>query len=138
YTARASRAVPMTALVGQATLVAAAFAIVLSPLLPGGLAGLVPSSPLDWALIVSVGVTSFYLGPYLYFRAIEVAGLVLPALLMTAIPVFTVALGVLVDRTLPPWLSLAGIPIATLGAILALQGPHDPWTTDYAASAAGR
>lgn len=137
FTAKTSRRVPMTALVGQATLLATLFAIGLSPALPGGVAGLVPPNLGDVALIVGVGLTSFYLGPYLYFLAVERVGLVLPALLMTAIPVFTVLLGVAVDRTLPPWLSLAGIPVATVGAVLALQGPHVPWHAEYA-PAAGR
>lgn len=138
FTAKTSQRVPMTALVGQATLLATLFAIALSPALPGGLLGLVPPSAVDVALIIGVGVTSFYLGPYLYFLAVEKVGLVLPALLMTAIPVFTVLLGVLVDRTLPPWLSLAGIPVAIVGAVLALQGPHEPWSTQYARPAADR
>lgn len=141
FTAKTSQRVPMTALVGQATLLATLFAVAISPALPGGLAGLVPPSAVDVALIIAVGVTSFYLGPYLYFLAVEQVGLVLPALLMTAIPVFTVLLGVLVDRTLPPWLSLAGIPVATAGAVLALRGPHEPWGPQYAgdpARAAGR
>lgn len=136
FTAKTSQRVPMTALVGQATLLATLFAVAISPALPGGLAGLVPPNAVDLALIIGVGLTSFYLGPYLYFLAVEKVGLVLPALLMTAIPVFTVLLGVLVDRTLPPWLSLAGIPVATLGAILALRGPHEPWGTQYARRAA--
>lgn len=131
FTAKTSQRVPMTALVGQATLVATVFAVMLSPALPGGLAGLVPPTALDVALIVGVGLTSFYLGPYLYFLAVERVGLVLPALLMTAIPVFTVLLGVLVDRSIPPWLSLAGIPVATFGAVLALRGPHEPWHAEY-------
>ena len=131
YTARTSRSIPMPALVGEATLVAAAVVLVVSPVLPGGIAGLVPPSAFDWLLLVGVGVTSFFLGPYLYFRAIEAAGIVLPALLMTAIPVFTLGLEVAIDRTAPPLLGLLGIPLAIVGSILAVQGPHAPWTSQY-------
>lgn len=127
YTARANRSIPMAALVGQGTLLAGVLGLLLSPLLPGGLRGLLPATPESWAVVIAIGLTSFFLGPLLYFRAIELAGLVLPAVLMTGIPVFTLALNVVIFREVPPLLGLAGIPVAVLGSILALRGPHAAW-----------
>lgn len=127
YTARGNRETPMVPLVGVTTLVAAGWGAVVSPLLPGGVPGLWPGSLPGVALVVVLGLTSFALGPFLYFRAIERAGLLLPAVLMTAIPVFTLALDVAIDRTVPPLLALLGIPLAVAGAFLALRGPHAAW-----------
>ncbi len=133
YTARANRTVPMATLVGQTTLVAALFGVALSPLLPGGPAGLLPRSATDLGILAALGLTSFFLAPYLYFRAIEAAGIVLPALLMTGIPLFTLALEVAVFRSAPPLLALLGIPIALGGSVLAVRGPHAPWTATHSA-----
>lgn len=129
--ARANRRLPSPAVVGQATLGGGLIGIVLSPLFPGGFASLAIPSVGALLLLVALGVTSFYLGPVLYFWAIERAGMILPALLMSTIPVFTLLLAVLIDRSLPAWLATAGVPVAVLGAILALRGEHLPWTTQY-------
>ncbi len=131
YTARANRRVPMAPLVGQATLLAGGFGVAVSPLLPGGTAGLLPASAFDLAVVVALGLTSFFLGPYLYFQAIETSGLVLPALLMTGIPIFTLALEVAIFHSAPPLLALLGIPVAIAGSVVALRGPHAPWTASY-------
>jgi drug/metabolite transporter (DMT)-like permease len=129
--ARANRRLPSSAVVGQATLGGGLIGVGLSPLFPGGFAGLAIPSVEALLLLVALGVTSFYIGPVLYFWAIERAGMILPALLMSTIPVFTLLLAVLIDRSLPAWLATAGVPIAVLGAILALRGEHLPWTTQY-------
>jgi len=131
-TARANIRLPGTAVVAHATLGAAALSIFASPLLPEGVHGLAIVSPLDLVLVAGLGVTSFFLGPYLYFRAIEWAGLLLPALLMATIPVFTLFLALAAFHTAPVLLGLLGIPIAVVGAALALRGSHPGWTSDYA------
>ncbi|HZY91214.1 MAG TPA: DMT family transporter [Thermoplasmata archaeon] len=138
YTARANRTIPMAALVGQGTMLAGLLGIALSPLLPGGLAGLLPPSPGDAFLVVVLGLTSFFAGPYLYFRAIEMVGIVLPAVLMTGIPVFTLVLDVAIYRSIPPWLALSGIPIAVGGSLLALRGPHAAWASEPARAAGSK
>lgn len=138
FVARTSRSVPMSAVVAHSTLVAAVMGVVLTPLVPGGLRGLLPPSALDWGLIAALGLTSFFVAPYLYFRAIEGTGIFLPAVLMASIPVFTLGLLVAIDRTVPPVLGLIGIPIAIVGAVLAIRGPHPPWTPRYDAAATAK
>ena len=76
--ARANRRLPSPAVVGQATLGGGLIGVVLSPLFPGGFASLAIPSVGALLLLVALGVTSFYLGPVLYFWAIERAGMILP------------------------------------------------------------
>ena len=131
-TARAAQRVPTDAVIAQATLGGALVTLLLSPLIPGGALGLLSVPPSGVVVLVVLGVTSFFLAPVLYFDAIERVGLMLPALLMATIPVFTLALAVLVLAQVPPWLALLGIPIAVVGAALAGQGEHLPWAREYA------
>jgi len=131
YTARTSQSRPMAAVVGQATLAAGLASIGLSPLLPGGLAGLVPPTPFAALSVVGLGITSFFVAPYLYFRAIEEGGLILAAVLMTGIPVFTLGLSLGLLGAAPPVIGLLGVPIAVVGTIIALRGPHEPWRTTF-------
>jgi len=127
YTARTTDAASMPATVSVATLGAGLLAIGASPFLPGGPAGLVPPDALALGLIAALGLTSFGLAPYLYFRAIERAGIVLPAVLMTGIPLFTLLVGALLFQSVPPPVSLLGVPVAVVGAVLALRAPDgDP------------
>jgi drug/metabolite transporter (DMT)-like permease len=130
-TAQANIRLPGTAVVAQATLGAAALSLLASPLLPGGAGGLGIASPTDLVLVAGLGVTSFFVGPYLYFRAIEWAGLLLPALLMATIPVFTLFLALAAFHTAPVLLGLIGIPVAVVGAALALRGSHPGWTPTH-------
>jgi drug/metabolite transporter (DMT)-like permease len=130
--ARAALTVPTAAVVGQATLGSALVALAISPLLPGGWAGLVVSSPVDLGLLAALGLTSFFLAPLIYFDAIHRAGLVLPALLMAGIPGFTLLLSWFVLGIVPTLLAIAGIPLAVVGALLAIRGGHVPWTPSYA------
>jgi drug/metabolite transporter (DMT)-like permease len=132
-TARANVRLPGTAVVTHATLGAAALSFLVSPFLPGGTGGLGIASPLDLLLVAGLGVTSFFVGPYLYFRAIEWAGLLLPALLMATIPVFTLFLALAAFHTAPVLIGLLGIPIAIVGAALALRGSHPGWTPEHGA-----
>jgi len=132
-TAQANVRLPGSAVVAHATLGAAVLGALTSPWLPGGATGLGIANPTDLVLVAGLGVTSFFLGPYLYFRAIEWAGLLLPALLMATIPVFTLFLALAAFHTAPVLLGLLGIPVAVLGAALALRGSHPGWTPRYAA-----
>ena len=120
-TARASRTVSYETLVTHSTIGAALAAVALTPLFPGGFAGLVVA-PIDLLFLAILGITSFFLAPFLYFRSIRVAGLVLPAILMAAIPVFTLILSYFILGSIPPLIAALGIPIAVVGAVLAFRG----------------
>jgi len=117
---------PSTAVVGQSMVAAAFLSVIVSPLLPGGFASLLTVDPLAFGLLVVTGATSFFLAPWLYFRAIEEAGIVIPPMLMTAIPVFTLLLSAFVLRLGLPILAALGIPIAVVGALLTLRGESAP------------
>ncbi|HEV2166849.1 MAG TPA: DMT family transporter [Thermoplasmata archaeon] len=125
--ARACRTHPTSAVGGQATLAAGVVGLALTPLLPGGLGGVLPPSWGAALAAVAIGIAAFFLGPLCYFLAIERTGIVLPAVLMATIPLFTLLFAWTVLGTVPPWLGLAGIPLACAGAFVALRGEHDPW-----------
>jgi drug/metabolite transporter (DMT)-like permease len=125
--ARACRTEPMSAVGGQATLTAGGIAVLMSPALPGGFVGLAPPGSAAGLAAVAIGISAFFLGPALYFLAIQRAGIVLPAVLMATIPLFTLLFAALFLSTIPPWLGLAGIPLAVVGAFVALRGEHEPW-----------
>lgn len=133
-TARVNREIPTAAVVAQASLAAGLLSIALSPLLPGGAAGLVVPSWSDAALLVGLGLGSFVIAPMLYFVAIERAGLLLPALLMATIPLFTVLVEFVAFRVVPSDIALLGVPIAVVGGFLSVQGSHPGWTPSYASA----
>ena len=130
-TARANRVAPPSAVVGQSILAAAVLMVVLAPVFPGGYSGLltVPSLPL--LLLALCGGTSFFLAEVLYFGALQDVGLVIPPMLMTAIPVFTLFLSAGLLGIALPIVGVLGIPVAVVGAVLALRGesvfpPEEP------------
>ncbi|MCI4346341.1 MAG: hypothetical protein L3K07_06265 [Thermoplasmata archaeon] len=118
---------PISTVAGGAALGAGVGAVLIAPLLPGGWPGLAVG-PYPFALLGVGGVVTFFIAPDLYFRAIRRAGLLLPSLLMTAIPVFTLGFTVSVTRTVPSPLGLAGIPIAALGGLIAVRSTQAPGT----------
>jgi drug/metabolite transporter (DMT)-like permease len=122
WVARAGRTSATEPLVTHASIVAALLTVLVAPFLPGGLEALAHLAPIDLLLLTVNGLLSFTVGPWLYFRAIRTVGMILPAVLMSTIPVFTILLGLLLDRSIPPMLALVGIPIAVLGAFLAFLG----------------
>lgn len=129
-TARENERTPSSAVVGQSLLASTIVLGLLAPVVPGGWPGLGTVSVPAFAVLVIVGLTSFFLAEALYFFAIERVGLVIPPMLMTGIPVFTLVLsGLVLGLRLPP-IALLGIPIAIVGALLILQGerpaPPDP------------
>jgi drug/metabolite transporter (DMT)-like permease len=119
WTARAGRRLPSAPLVTHATLGAALVVLAALTVLPGGIG---VTDPLNLALLATNGLLSFFVGPLLYFRAIQLVGLILPSVLMATIPVFTLMLAILIQASFPPWLGAVGIPIAVLGAFLAMRG----------------
>jgi drug/metabolite transporter (DMT)-like permease len=132
-TARENAHTPPAATVSQSMVAAAVVIVALSPLLPGGAVGLVTVRPVPLLLLALCGVTSFFLAPALYFFALDRAGLIIPPMLMTGIPVFTLLLASGVLGIALPLLGVLGIPIAVGGAVLALRGetetgvlPPDP------------
>jgi len=128
---------PAPAVIGQTMVAGAVLSVVLSPLLPGGLASLSTVSREAVGLLALTGVTSFFLAPWLYFRAIEEAGIVIPPMMMTGIPVFTLLLSAFVlGLGLPP-LAALGIPVAVVGAVLTLRGESEPPASRPPASASG-
>jgi len=135
--AQENRRTPSSSVVGHATVFAAVGSAALAGLLPGGYGGLAFPSLLAAGLLAVLGLTSFFVAPALYFWAIEQAGIVLPAVLMASIPVFTLFVSAAIFHTVPPLLGLAGVPLAVVGAVLALQGAHPPWSRRYGAAAVG-
>ena len=121
-TARANRTMPPSAVVGQSMLAAGLLIVLVAPVFPGGWTGLVTVAPVPAVLLLLCGLTSFFLAPALYFLALDKVGLVIPPMLMTAIPVFTLLLSAGVLHIALPLLGVLGIPVAVLGAILALRG----------------
>ncbi len=131
-TARTNRAVPMAAVVGQSSVAAGLISLALSPLLPGGVAGLAVGSAHDALLLAVLGLTSFLAAPWVYFKAVERAGLLLPALLMATIPLFTLLFEAVAFGARATPLALLGVPLAVAGGFLAVQGTHPGWTPTYA------
>ena len=113
---------PPLAVVSQSMFAAGVVGVPLALLLPGGVGGLVSVPPDALAILAVVGVTSFALAPLLYFRAIEQVGMVIPPMLMTGIPVFTLLLSATVLHLGLPFVAALGVPIAVGGAVLTLRG----------------
>ncbi len=120
-TARANETEPADAVVGQSMLASALVTALFAPAIPGGWAGLVVTDPGAIAVLLVTGFTSFFLAPALYFIAIDRVGLVLPPMLMTGIPVFTLLLSAIILRIAVPIIALLGVPVAVAGALLALR-----------------
>jgi drug/metabolite transporter (DMT)-like permease len=121
-TARANERAPTSAVVGQSMLASGVVLAVLSPAIPGGWAGLAVASPGPLVVLVTLGLSSFFVAPVLYFIAIRLAGLVIPPMLMTGIPVFTLLLSAIVLHLSLPLIAVLGIPVAVVGALLTLRG----------------
>jgi drug/metabolite transporter (DMT)-like permease len=113
---------PSSAVVGQSMASAALVSLPLAFLLPGGFGSLGGVSLPALGLLAATGLTSFFVAPILYFRAIRVAGIVLPPMMMTGIPVFTLLLSGLLLGLGLPFLAVLGIPVAVVGAVLTLRG----------------
>jgi len=120
-TARANRTLAPSAVVAQSTLAAGLVLLVTAPLFPGGWTGLATVTPVPALLLVLCGISSFFLAPALYFLALEKVGLVVPPMLMTAIPVFTLFLSAGFLGIALPLVGVLGIPVAMAGGILALR-----------------
>ena len=121
-TARANRTTAPSAVVAQSMVAAAGLFVFSAPLFPGGWGGLVSIAPVPLLLLALCGITSFFLAPALYFRALSEVGLVIPPMLMTAIPVFTILLSAGVLGIALPLIGVLGIPVAVVGGVLALWG----------------
>jgi drug/metabolite transporter (DMT)-like permease len=130
--AKENERTPPSAVVGQSMLAAGIFGLALSPLIPGGLPGLVAVPPIPLLILAVTGLTSFFLAPAMYFESLRKAGLVVPPMMMTGIPVFAAILswGIL-GIAIPP-IGLVGIPVAVVGAIVALKGETDRAPPDAA------
>ncbi|MGD0250030.1 MAG: DMT family transporter [Thermoplasmata archaeon] len=130
-TARANERAPPSAVVGQSMLAAGAISLLLAPLVPGGWGGIAAVTPGPFLVLVVTGLTSFFLAPALYFVALRRVGLVIPPMLMTGIPVFTLLLSAVVLGLGLPVIAILGIPVAVVGALLTLraeraEGPTGP------------
>jgi hypothetical protein len=120
-TARANRTLAPSAVVAQSTLAAGLVFLLAAPLFPGGWGGLVSIAPVPALLLALCGLTSFFLAPALYFLALNEVGLVIPPMLMTAIPVFTLLLSASVLGIALPIVGVFGIPVAVIGGVLGLR-----------------
>jgi len=125
-TARANERAPASAVLAQSMTAAGLVLLIAAPLFPGGWAGLAHVGPIPLLLLFGCGLTSFFLADVLYFLAIAQVGLVIPPMLMTGIPVFTLILSATLLGIGLPILGVLGIPIAIVGALLALRGGAEP------------
>jgi len=117
---------PPLAVVGQSVAAAALLSLVVSPAIPGGASTLATATPEALVLLALCGVTSFFLAPLFYFRAITEAGLVIPPMMMTGIPVFTLLLSAFVLHLGLPLLAVLGIPVCVVGALVTLRAESAP------------
>ena len=124
--ARASQHLPSSALVAQSTITGGLVCLVLAGVVPGGWAGLLLTSPVQLLLMVGVAVSSFFVAPVLYFRAVTRSGIVLPALFQVLIPVFALILAILLLHQVPTAIGFAGIPVAVIGGLFAFRGAQTP------------
>lgn len=124
--ARENERSPASAVVAQSMLAAGVVGLVLSPALPGGARSLIAVSPWALGVLLVTGLTSFFVAPVMYFGSLHRAGLVIPPMLMTGIPVFAAVLGWAVLGIAIPAIGIAGIPIAVGGSVLALRGESNP------------
>jgi len=125
-TARENERTPASAVLAHSMLAAGLVMAALSPLLPGGAGGLVRVPPIPLLLLAGCGITSFFVADVVYFDAIARVGLVIPPMLMTGIPVFTLILSATLLGIGLPLLGVLGIPIAVIGALLTLRGESKP------------
>ncbi len=119
--ARASTSTPPDSVAGFSFAVSAIGLLAVASFAPGGLAGVASIGPWPLFLLAVTGISCFFLGPSLYFRAIAISGLSLPPMLMTAIPVFTLLLSAVFLDVRLPWIALLGIPVAVAGGLVALR-----------------
>lgn len=120
--ARENERSPPSAVVAQAMVAAGLVGLAISPGLPGGLPGLVTVAPVPLLVLFATGLTSFFVAPALYFESIRRAGLVVPPMMMTGIPVFAALLSWGILGIAIPLIGIIGIPVAVAGALLALRG----------------
>lgn len=124
--ARESQRLPSSALVGQSTIAGGIVCVVLAGVVPGGWPGLLLTSPVQVLLMFGVALSSFFVAPVLYFRAVTRSGIVLPALFQVLIPVFALILAILLLHQIPAAIGLAGIPVAVIGGLFAFRGAQTP------------
>ena len=122
--ARANASRPLHAVVAQSMLAAGVLGVVIAPLIPGGWAGLGDVAAVPMLLLLVTGLSSFFVAPLLYFVAIQRGGMILPPMLMTGIPVFTMILSAAFLGIAPAEIAILGVPVAVVGAVLALGGEH--------------
>ena len=124
--ARANERSSPTAVVGQSTFASGLVLVLIAPAIPGGWSGLAVSGWGPWTVLLALGLGSFFLAPVLFFAAIRRAGLVLPPMLLTGIPVFTLLLSAVVLHLSLPAVAVLGIPVAVVGGLLAIRAVSAP------------
>lgn len=82
----------------------------------------VPVSPYDWLVLVVMGLSSFYLAQWAYFWAAGKTTILIPAVLQSLIPVFTLLLVAALRFPVPP-LAWLGVPLAFAGSAIAVLAP---------------
>lgn len=111
---------PSPDVLGAAALTAALFGAVATVLLVGPAALSVPLDLLQWAVLVVIGVTAFYVAPWMYFWAAAKTSIVIPAVLQALIPVFTLILVALLGLEAVAPIAWVGVPIAFVGSVVAV------------------
>ncbi len=120
-TARAAERGAGTAVIAPTMLAAGLATALLAGVVPGGWAGLVRIGPWPLLLLAVNGVVSFFAAQLCYFAAIARVGMVVPPMLMSGIPVFTLLLSAAFLGVQPTVIALLGIPLAILGGLITLR-----------------
>jgi drug/metabolite transporter (DMT)-like permease len=120
---QAGRKDPLPVVVGSASLLGTAFTAVGATLLLGPVAAFGGISLVQYGILVVMGLTSFWLGPWAYLWAAERLSIVIPSVLQAFIPVFTLLLGFLLLPAETPWIAIVGVPLAFVGSVLAIRDP---------------
>lgn len=124
--ARISSDMPMESVVGSASLVAFGLGS-LGALFVVGSGGF--PGPLDlsgWAVLALIGITTFFIAPWSFFESARRVTVVVPAVINGTIPIFTLVFVVVLLNEHVSAVAAVGVPLAFLGAAIALVEPVSP------------
>ncbi|MDE1821723.1 MAG: DMT family transporter [Euryarchaeota archaeon] len=118
-----SRSTPAGEVLGAAALLAGFVGLAGGVLLFGPGWTSAPLAPAQWAALLAMGLSSFYLAPWAYFWAAQRTSILVPAVLQALIPVFTLVLVAALIAPVP-WIAWVGVPLAFGGSAVAVLAPE--------------